>query len=914
MKKFLIKEIKKGTRIVAAVFFSALMSFSSVAMGTIEARAEETSDSTNNYGLHNPRIAYNYRDTVIFGHYWQEDTNGDGVADQNDEKQPIVWQVLERYEDGTALVLSDKVLDVKQYNENEDSCLWESSDIRSWLKGNFYNDAFDDAEIDAIKSVTLENLDNSEYGTSGGADTTDNIFLLSIDDMKNISYGYNERWETCDPYRTGKATSFAISNGVKTSVDDTAEWWLRSPGINSGSATYVVSDGFVDYGKGRYICDIGYNVTGYRGIRPAIIINLLSTYVKIGDKVKISVASSEWDTVTFGSYKGYDISWRVLNISGDDAFLLADRILESKDKKYDDSILWKDSPIRKWLNEDFYNDTFDDDEKSMIKSTNVINNGNSYKGIEGGEDTIDKLFLLSLDEIVNIEYGFFNMHSVVSSTRVAKTNDEKDGEWWLRSPSDYQEITARVYDDGYVGDSVFSVFYTIGVGVRPALHIDLSSSAWKKGESVKSGESVPLILSEKKDNDVIFSITTENKNYEFNYQDANSEQGNYVYITVMVYPALTEEYTYSFSDRTANMVWSKKTENPTSDNKGTEIVFKGNTEFSDEMSDTAEFYVEILKTDSDNNKNYGYIKIPIKFIGMNVSEGDKQKNIGNDISDKNTNPVSTIQSVTESVKKAQNITGVKNITKNYSTKKFSIKAKTNGDGKITYTSSNKKVAKISANGKVTLVGIGKTKIIIKAAGTSKYKPAQKTIVLTVKAGKQKITSKVKSKTMEYTNKSFNLGTKVLGKAKVTYKSSNPNVLKVDSKGKVTLTGIGKATITISTKKNKKYAAATKKITINVTAPKLRLNCKALPGKKVSLSWNASPVYDGYYVEIAYDSQFTDTIRGGVGNFNKGRNEAVISGFKTAGTKCYARIRPYSKVNGKEIYYSWSNTATFTVVE
>ena len=33
-------------------------------------------------------------DSIWFGNYWQGDTNGDGKADKNDEKQPIKWRVL----------------------------------------------------------------------------------------------------------------------------------------------------------------------------------------------------------------------------------------------------------------------------------------------------------------------------------------------------------------------------------------------------------------------------------------------------------------------------------------------------------------------------------------------------------------------------------------------------------------------------------------------------------------------------------------------------------------------------------------------------------------------------------------------------------------------------------------------------
>ena len=51
------------------------------------------------------------------------------------------------------------------------------------------------------------------------------------------------------------------------------------------------------------------------------------------------------------------------------------------------------------------------------------------------------------------------------------------------------------------------------------------------------------------------------------------------------------------------------------------------------------------------------------------------------------------------------------------------------------------------------------------------------------------------------------------------KSSNKKVVKVDSKGKVTIVGRGKATVTVTAKSTSLYNAARKKITITVKAKK-----------------------------------------------------------------------------------------------
>lgn len=63
----------------------------------------EALDNTD-YGISNPDVkiptiglkkAVTTWDCIYFGNYWQNDTNGDGVADQNDNKEPIKWRVLQ---------------------------------------------------------------------------------------------------------------------------------------------------------------------------------------------------------------------------------------------------------------------------------------------------------------------------------------------------------------------------------------------------------------------------------------------------------------------------------------------------------------------------------------------------------------------------------------------------------------------------------------------------------------------------------------------------------------------------------------------------------------------------------------------------------------------------------------------------
>lgn len=83
------------------------------------------------------------------------------------------------------------------------------------------------------------------------------------------------------------------------------------------------------------------------------------------------------------------------------------------------------------------------------------------------------------------------------------------------------------------------------------------------------------------------------------------------------------------------------------------------------------------------------------------------------------------------VQKTQTIKAASAVKKAVNSKVFSLKASTNGNGALSYTSSNPKVASVSRSGNVTVKSIGTAKITIKAAATSTYKAATKTVSVTV---------------------------------------------------------------------------------------------------------------------------------------------------------------------------------------
>jgi len=200
---------------------------------------------------------YSVGETIEFGSY---------PYSENGKEKAIEWQILEKYTNGTALVISKYALDNVKYNEKDESVTWETSTIRKWLNNDFYNIAFKNANKNLIVESYLENKDNTKGNTKGGNNTNDKIFLLSTDEARKYFSSDEKRklWPT--PYAKG-SNSKEGNLDTSSSSDSSCWWWLRSPGSNQSYAAFVFSGGYVD-SLGRHV----YGASG--AVRVALKINL----------------------------------------------------------------------------------------------------------------------------------------------------------------------------------------------------------------------------------------------------------------------------------------------------------------------------------------------------------------------------------------------------------------------------------------------------------------------------------------------------------------------------------------------------------------------------------------------------------------------------------------------------------------
>ena len=233
--------------------------------------------------------------------------------------EPIEWRVLDR-QNGKVLILSNDILTTRQYDGLEDiygerlagnnidwtnvQVTWADSEIREWLNNEFISMVFSENEINRILTSNISNQNNLLFGTNGGVDTEDKVFLLSLDEV-NKYFADGKMYEIIEKdgiYKNDDLISYLMLTDseknymLKIAEEDWGydeelltvieergwlseigvkkrwEWWLRSPGVYGGFASFIsenLGGGAVCYngciaGEGN---DIGRTVCG---VRPAM--------------------------------------------------------------------------------------------------------------------------------------------------------------------------------------------------------------------------------------------------------------------------------------------------------------------------------------------------------------------------------------------------------------------------------------------------------------------------------------------------------------------------------------------------------------------------------------------------------------------------------------------------------------------
>ena len=183
------------------------------------------------------------------------------------------------------------------------------------------------------------------------------------------------------------------------------------------------------------------------------------------------------ETIEFGHYNSQPIQWYVLDkdTTNQRTLLVAKDILDEKPYNHISSetiMTWEISTIRSWLNgydasqnkrgEDYSSDNFistafTSEEQARIATVQVINDQKNEYGSTSGANTMDKIFLLSVDEVKTLLGSKKGVCAKLNCTT----------EWWLRTQGYDAHDVALVSSDGAI--STYGTWDNSDTGVRPAL-------------------------------------------------------------------------------------------------------------------------------------------------------------------------------------------------------------------------------------------------------------------------------------------------------------------------------------------------------------------------------------------------------------------------------------------------------------
>jgi hypothetical protein len=172
------------------------------------------------------------------------------------------WLVL-NIKDERALIITEDIIELRWYHNEFIDITWADCELRNYLNHEFYNQ-FNQDEKARIMTVTNINAHNPWFNTKGGTDTTDRLFLLSLQEVceyfgsnENLPNNGSQKWLIDDENNEKRQAKYG---------NDFHWWRLRSPGYYSRTAASINSKGHIYvrgngvYGRPR---DSG-------GLRPAL--------------------------------------------------------------------------------------------------------------------------------------------------------------------------------------------------------------------------------------------------------------------------------------------------------------------------------------------------------------------------------------------------------------------------------------------------------------------------------------------------------------------------------------------------------------------------------------------------------------------------------------------------------------------
>lgn len=200
-------------------------------------------------------------------------------------------------------------------------------------------------------------------------------------------------------------------------------------------------------------------------------LNRVKTYNELENKTWYN-AIQTGNYIKFGEYQGEKLNWIVMEKQEDKALLFNANVIDCKcynEYEYCECT-WETSSLRNWLNDDFYNTAFSNEEKNKILLTNVNNNDDIDfdASIKSGNNTDDYIFCLSRQEnwnyfgqdteLVEKRYGnktysiYVNLQAAAGATDYAKNVDNYGNKLSTTNESELDTVLDMMgkKDDGFL--------------------------------------------------------------------------------------------------------------------------------------------------------------------------------------------------------------------------------------------------------------------------------------------------------------------------------------------------------------------------------------------------------------------------------------------------------------------------------
>lgn len=267
-------------------------------------------------------------------------------------------------------------------------------------------------------------------------------------------------FETLGGYKDSVAQIIVCETAIKDSEYNNAVALINTGDVFSAYEAFVALDGYKDSTEKANSLYAKCEVEKLKN-------------AKVGDYVFFG--SFEQDNKT--SNGAENIEWLVLEKSDDKILLISKYALACKQYNTEyRNTTWESCSLRQWLNNDFINVAFSDDEKELIPTVTVSADDNPKYNTNPGNATQDQVFLLSITEA--------NKYFSSDSARKCKPTDYAVANgayvysgncfWWLRSPGLTQTQAADVNYRCDVSELGCAIIRS-NVAVRPALWINLDS-------------------------------------------------------------------------------------------------------------------------------------------------------------------------------------------------------------------------------------------------------------------------------------------------------------------------------------------------------------------------------------------------------------------------------------------------------